>query len=168
LIVGVIKGGDELAALMQQLPVEVETKILRNGLAAGANVIRDEARARAPRKTGALARSVKTTRDTKRQTGQIIAKVRLKGRHAFLGKFFEYGVLPHKIWVSGGKESLVINGVAIGRQVWHPGIAPMPWFRPAFDAKSAAAVDVVGDYLRQYLTFGAISVPPVAVEEEAA
>jgi HK97 gp10 family phage protein len=167
LIVGVIKGGDELAALLGQLPVEVETKIMRQGLAAGANVIRDEARARAPKKTGALARSIKTTRDTKRQSGQVIAKVRLKGRHAFLGRFFEYGVLPHKIWTTS-KESLVVNGVAIGRQAWHPGISPQPFFRPAFDAKSAAAVDIVGDYLRQYLQFGAISVPPVAVEEEAA
>jgi HK97 gp10 family phage protein len=161
----VVKGGDELAALLGRLPVEVETKIMRNAMAGGARIIRDEARARAPTRSGALARSIKVTRNTKH--GQIIAKVRLKGRHAFIGKFMEYGVLPHQIWAKG-KGSLVIDGVAIGKQVWHPGHAPRPFMRPALDSRAAQAVEVIGDYLRNYLKFGSISVPPVAVDEEEA
>lgn len=167
MIRGVVKGGAEVQAFLDQLPVEVETKIVRNGLAAAANVIRDEARNLAPKKSGAMARSIKTTRDTRKGTGQVIARVRLKGRHAFLGRFMEYGTLPHKIWTTG-KGSLVVNGVAIGKQVWHPGISPRPFMRPALDTKAAAAVDVFGDYLRRYIGWGPLEVPAVNVEEEAA
>jgi hypothetical protein len=164
-----IKGGAELDALLKQLPIEVETKILRNGLAAGANIIRDEARLLAPKKSGALAKSIKTARDTKRNEGYVIAKVRLRGRHAFLGVMMEYGVLPHMIWATGGKESLVINGVPIGKSVQHPGFASRPFFRPAIDAKAEAAVQAVGDYLTHYLKWGTITAPPVSVDlEEAA
>jgi HK97 gp10 family phage protein len=167
MIRGTVKGGEALQALLDQLPVEVETKIVRNGLARSANVIRDEARNLAPKKSGALARAIKTTRDTRKGTGQVVARVRLKGRHAFLGRFMEYGVLPHEIWTKG-KGSLVISGVAIGKRAWHPGITPRPFMRPALDTKAALAVEVFGDYLKHYLQWGTITAPPVNVDEEEA
>jgi hypothetical protein len=164
-----IKGGKELDALLQQLPVEVETKILRNGLGAGANVIRDEARLLAAKKSGAMAAAIKSVRGTRKSTGQVVAKVRLRGKHSFLGIFMEYGVLPHQIWVHAGKDSLVINGVTVGKRVWHPGLAPKPFFRPAIDTKAEAAVQAVGDYLTRYLSWGTIRAPTVEVDlEEAA
>lgn len=163
-----IKGGKELDALLQQLPVEVETKILRNGLAAGANVIRDEARVLAPKKSGQMAKSIKTVRSVDKAGGQVVAKVRLKGKHAFLGVWMEYGVLPHQIWVHSNKESLVINGVPIGKHVWHPGFAPKPFFRPAIDTKAEEAVQAVGNYLTQHLSWGTIQAPTVAVDVEEA
>lgn len=163
-----IKGGKELDALLQQLPVEVETKILRNGLAAGAAVIRDEARALVHRRSGKLAAAIKTSRNTSKAGGYVVAKVKLKGPHSFLGNFLEYGVAAHKIWVGGGKDSLVINGVPIGKQVWHPGFGPMPFMRPALDGKAEAAVQAVGDYLTRYLSWGTITAPAIAVDEEEA
>lgn len=164
-----IKGGKELDALLQQLPVEVETKILRNALAAGVAVIRDEVRARVRKRSGKLAAAIKTLRDTRKLEGFVVAKVKLKGPHSFLGNFLEHGVAAHKIWVGSGKDSLVINGTPIGKQVWHPGFGPMPFMRPAFDAKAGAAVQAVGDYLTRYLSFGTITAPAVAVDiEEAA
>jgi hypothetical protein len=117
-----IKGGKELADLLTKLPVEVETKIVRNGLNAGARVIRDEARRLAPRKSGALANSIKTSSSKVSEAGEIVTRIRLRGKHAFLGYFMEYGVLPHLIWVKS-KESLVIDGVAIGKRVQHPGFS---------------------------------------------
>jgi HK97 gp10 family phage protein len=164
-----VKGGKELDALLQKLPVEVETKILRNGLAAGAAVIRNEARERVRKKSGALAKAIKTSRDTRKNEGYVVAKVKLKGKHAFLGQFLEHGVLAHLIWVRSGRESLVINGVPIGKRVEHPGFAPMPFMRPALDAKAGAAVQAVGDYLTRYLSWGTITAPVVTVDlEEAA
>lgn len=168
MIVGTIKGGKELNALLQQLPVEVETKILRNALGAGANVIRDEARVLVPKKSGALAQAIKSVRGTRNTEGQVVAKVRLKGRHSFLGLFMEHGVLPHQIWVRAGKDSLVINGVAIGKKVWHPGIAPRPFMRPALDTKAGEAVQAVAGYLTRYLSWGSIKAPVVAVDAEEA
>lgn len=92
-----ITGGKELHALLQQLPVQVETKILRNALARGVNIIRDEARRLAPSETGKLRRAIKTTRDTDRKSGRVIAKVKVKGEHSFLAVFHEYGVAQHLI-----------------------------------------------------------------------
>lgn len=154
-------------ALLAQMPVEVETKIMRNAVAAGAREIRDEARILAPKRTGAMAGAIRVTRNTSLSAGQVIAKVRLKGPHAFLGYFHEYSVLPHLIWTRG-KGSLVINGVPIGKQVWHPGHASKPFMRPALDNKADDVVKIVDGYLRSYLQWGSITVPPVAVDDEEA
>ena len=163
-----INGGKELAALFEQLPVEVETKILANGLAKGANVIRDEARRRVRSKSGLTRKAIKSSRG-KPGGGQVVAKVNLRGKHAFVGKFLEYGVAAHQIWVRSGKGSLVINGVPIGKQVHHPGFAPMPFLRPALDAKAGEAVQAVAGYLAKYLQWGSITAPTVSVDlEEAA
>lgn len=184
-----INGGRELNALLQQLPVEVETKILRNALARAANVVRDEARERAPIETGDLRDAIKSSRNTK--GGQVIAKVKLLGEHSFLGYFFEFGVAPHLIKVAEdakptkqkrdgrvvplsmgtinkmvGRGSLVIGGNFVGPMVMHPGISPQPFMRPAMDAKAAAAIEVAGQYIAQYLTFGTITAPTIAVDEE--
>lgn len=164
-----VKGGKEIDALLQQVPVEVETKILRNGLNAGARVIRDEARARVRKKSGKLAKAIKTASGVDQVDGIVVSKVKLRGEHAFLGLFMEHGVLPHLIWASAGKGSLVINGVAIGNKVQHPGHIAFPFMRPALDAKAAAAVQAVGDYLARYLSWGAIKAPTIEVDlKEAA
>jgi hypothetical protein len=100
--------------------------------------------------------------------GQVIAKVKQTGRHAFIGIFMEYGVLPHMIWASNAKHSLVINGVPIGRRVEHPGHPAFPYMRPALDAAAGRAVQAVGDYLSHYLNWGTITAPSVSVDLEAA
>lgn len=161
-----MKGAAELNKLLQQLPVEVETKILGNGLAEGANVIRDQARAFAPAKTGGLRKAIVTSRG-KLSDGQVVTKVRLRrgrGWHGALGHLMEYGVLPHLIWATGGRETLVINGVAIGKRVLHPGFAPRPFMRPAFDAKAGEAVQAVAGYITKYLRWGTITAPTVIVD----
>jgi HK97 gp10 family phage protein len=161
-----INGGKELDALLTQLPQEVETKIMRNALAAGANIIRDEARALIRVKTGLTRDSIKSSRG-KTEDGFVMAKVSLSRKRAFIGYFLEYGVAAHQIWAKS-KQSLVVNGVPIGKQVWHPGFAPKPFFRPAIDAKAGAAVQEVGNYLTRHLQWGTITAPTVAVDREAA
>jgi hypothetical protein len=159
-----MKGAAEVDKLLQQLPVEVEIKILRNGLNAGARVIRDEARSRVHKKSGKLSRAIKTASGTDPAAGQVTSKVKLRGEHSFLGIFMEYGVLPHLIWASKGKGSLVINGVAIGKRVQHPGHAAFPFMRPALDAKAGEAVQAVAGYLARYLSWGAITAPTIEVD----
>lgn len=163
-----IRGGKELDALLQQLPVEVETKLLRNGLGAGANVIRDEARVLAAKKTGAMAAAVKSVRGSRTAEGQVVAKVRLRGKHSFLGLFMEHGVLAHEIWVRSKRGTLIINGVSVGKKVMHPGFAPRPFMRPALDGKAGEAVAAVTEYLTRYLSWGSIQAPTVTVDEEEA
>jgi HK97 gp10 family phage protein len=162
-----IKGGKELADLLTKLHIEVETKLVRGGLKAGANIIRDEAKRLAPRKSGAMANAIKSSSSAPNASGQIVARVRLSGKHAFLGRFMEYGVLPHLIFVKG-KGSLVIDGVPIGKQVLHPGFAARPFMRPALDSKAQEAVQAFGDYLTRNIKWGTITAPTVQVDMEDA
>jgi HK97 gp10 family phage protein len=159
-----IKGGKELHALMQQLPVEVETKILRNAMARGARVIADEAKLRVPDDEGLLRKSNKTSRNTK--NGQVIAKVKLKGPHSYVGTFMEYGVLPHIISVADGEGAMKIGKNFVTGAVKHPGHASHPFMRPALDARAEEAINVIGEYLGSYLRFGTIQAPVVAVDDE--
>lgn len=161
-----IKGGKELHALLQQLPVEIETKIMRNAMAAGVRVIRDEAKLQVAdtSESGLLRKAIKSTRNTKR--GQVIAKVKLKGPHSYAGLFLEYGVEPHEISVRNAEGSLKIGKNYVGQEVMHPGFSAKPFFRPAFDAKAKEAINVIGEYIGRYLQFGSISAPTIAVDEE--
>jgi hypothetical protein len=160
-----INGGKEVADLLALLPVEVETNILGNGLMEGANLIRDEARSRVRKKSGLTEKTIKSAR-SKSAEGQVVAKVKLKGKHAFVGYFLEHGVAAHQIWVHSGKESLVVNGVPIGKMARHPGFAPMPFMRPALDARAGDAVQAVVGYLTRYLSWGSISAPIVSADLE--
>lgn len=163
-----INGGKDLAALMAQLPVEVETKLMGNGLVAGANRIRDKARSLVHEKSGLTRKAIKTVR-SKPADGQVVVKVKLKGRHSAVGNWLEHGVAAHQIWARAGKGSLVINGVPIGKMVRHPGFAPKPFLYPAFDTTAGEAVQEVVGYLTKYLQWGSITAPIVAVDlEEAA
>lgn len=90
-----LKGGPELMQFLDQLPPKLEKNVLRGALRAGANVIRDEARANVPVKSGKLRRAIKT--DTVTDGGLIKARVKLRGQHSFIGVFLEYGVAPHLI-----------------------------------------------------------------------
>ena len=159
-----IKGGRELHALLQQLPVQVETKIMRNAMARGVKVIQAEAKRLAPTESGALDAAIKTTRDTKK--GRVVAKVKVLGEHSYLARFMEYGVLPHVISVRDGEGSLKIGKSFVGAEVMHPGHASRPFLRPAFDSKAAEAVNVIGEYIASYLKFGTIQAPTVSVDGE--
>jgi len=162
-----IKGGKEVAALIAQLPVQIETKLLRNGLAAGANIIRDEAKALAPKKSGLMAEAIKTVRRSGTPDGEVVVKIRLKGPHAYLGLMIEYGVKTHLIWVRS-KKDLAINGVVIGHRVWHPGFAEKPFMRPALDSKAGEAVQAVVEYVAANIKWGPITAPTIAVDMEEA
>jgi HK97 gp10 family phage protein len=163
-----ITGGKQVHDLLQQLPVEVETKIMRNALSAGVRVYRDEARNQVAdtTDTGLLRKAIKTSRNTKR--GRVIAKVKLKGKHSYAGLFLEFGVAAHAITVRDAEGSLKIGKNFVGAEVMHPGFSPKPFLRPSFDLKSKDAVNAVGAYIGKYLQFGSITAPTIAVDEEEA
>ena len=54
-----IKGLRELNSFLQQLPPKMEKNVLRGALRAGARVVAEEARLRAPEKTGLLRHGIK-------------------------------------------------------------------------------------------------------------
>jgi HK97 gp10 family phage protein len=153
-----VTGGKEIAATLTALGKRIETQAVRSGLTAGAAVIRDEAKLRAPKKAGAMSKSIKTGSPRKNEDGSYSVSVRLVGPHAFLGFFHEYGVRPHLIASTGKGQGRVAvrkaaegsgtvdNGtMKIGDEfvsgiISHPGHAAQPFMRPALDAKAQEAI----------------------------
>lgn len=96
-----MKGFRELDAYLGALPINMQKNAIRQALTAAARPVRDEARLRAPKKSGKLARAINTGSARRNEDGTFSISVRLTGNdHAFLGYFFEYGVRPHFIRVS--------------------------------------------------------------------
>lgn len=180
-----IKGGPELHAFLQQLPVRMERNVMRGALRAGARVIQQQAKANVPAKSGKLRRAIKV--DTVTGDGLVKARVKLRGPHSFVGVFIEYGVRAHVIAPGDAKVGarslnkkqrasqtdikranglLKIGDHWIRGAVLHPGIAATPFLRPAMDTRAGDAVNAVGEYIAQRLTLGNITVPTIEVEED--
>lgn len=153
-----VRGGKDIAAALTALGKRIETQAVRSGLTAAAAVIRDEARVRAPKQTGKMAKSIKSGSPRRHQDGTFSVSVRLVGDHAFLGFFHEYGVAPHLIArTSGGEGRVALRKAFDGKGtikarpmkigdryvsgiLQHPGHAAHPFLRPALDAKADEAV----------------------------
>lgn len=168
-----LKGGRELQEFLALLPKRIRNNALRSAMIAGARIIREEARANVPAKTGQLRKSIKTSSARVFEGGDASVKVKLKGRHAFVGVFLEYGVAPH--YISAGdadlsarkltlsarrgdavsdtdRQALKINGKFITGEVLHPGFPARPFLRPALDRKADEAVRAIGARLKEYLS----------------
>lgn len=96
-----VKGLKELNARLQQLPVKMEKKIIRNALRAGAVKIRDEAKVRVRRKTGILARSVRVS--TESRFGRAEANIKAGGRASF-GSNVEKAYYAHIVEFGAGSR----------------------------------------------------------------
>jgi HK97 gp10 family phage protein len=114
-----VLGLKELDAALQNLAYPATRRALRKGMRAGANVVRDEVRARAPVKSGNLKRKIRT-RERSEDQGNMRFAVEVP-RSAFYGKFFEYGTSK---------------------------MAAKPFMRPAAEAKTEAAVTMMRDSLQ--------------------
>ena len=157
-----LKGGRELAAYLDQFEPKLRNKALRHALRRGANVARDEARLLAPKDTGKLAMSVKT--DTKMSYGQAMARVRLKGKHAYLGIWMEHGVVDHVIKAKDGKKLVI--GDHVVSEADHPGVRKRPFMRPAFDTTMKEVINEVGRAITEYVDFGSVTPPLLEVDED--
>ena len=165
-----LKGGKDLDAFLAAFPLRLQKGAVRSALTAAAKPVRDQARANAPRQTGKLAKSIKSGSPKVNLDGTISISVRLKGRHSFLGIFFEYGVAPHfitagdsnlsarkltqKVGREGSEEvdgAMKIGADFVTGAVLHPGIPAQPFLRPALDVRADEAVKAFGDRLRTYL-----------------
>lgn len=154
-----VRGGKEIAATLTALGKRVETQAIRSGLTAAGAVVRDEARVRAPKQSGKMAKSIKTGSPRRNQDGSYSVSVRLVGDHAYLGFFHEYGVAAHLIArTAGGEGRVAVRKAADGKGtitarplkigdryvsgiLQHPGHAAHPFLRPALDAKAEDAVE---------------------------
>jgi hypothetical protein len=115
-----------------------------------------------------MARSIKSGSARQNPDGTFSIKVSLRGKHAFLGLFHEYGAMPHLIASTGKGEGRVavrkavdagekIGGVIkIGERfvsgvIHHPGTHARPFMRPALDLAADDAVRAFAARIRDYI-----------------
>lgn len=157
-----VTGLKELQAFLDRLPAKMEANIMRAALRQGANVVRDEAQANAPVKSGVLKAGLKVS--TRSRRGVVTASVKVGGKHAFLARWLEYGTAAHFIKPKKAK-SLFFAGL-FRDGVDHPGFAPRPFMRPALDSQSQAALLAVGEAIKKRLTKQGLDASGVDLEPE--
>lgn len=143
-----IIGGRELDALLQSLAPKMEQNIMRGALAAGARVIRDEAKANVAERLGQLKKSVRVS--TRAKNGVVTATIKAGSKEAWYWRFVEFGTAQHLIKPKTA-AALLIGGAA-RRSVMHPGARPKPFMRPAFDNKSSEAIEAIRAHIKKRLT----------------
>ena len=136
----------ELHKALQNLPVEIEKKILASALRAGLREIEAAAKANVPVKSGALQKSIKVRVRNKKDRWRLKGVVVAGNKEAYYAHMVEFGTAAHLIKPKS-RKSLFIAGV-MRELVEHPGAAPHPFMRPAFDAANEAAVNAFADKAR--------------------
>ena len=119
----------DIAKEFDELSKAESTKVLRQAAYTGAAILRDEVRAKAPRRTGKLARNIVASSQRSRKSGEVSAGVYVRGsnkegtnsdnsmkakdpRNAYYWRFLEEGTSK---------------------------MPPVPFIRPAFDSKADEA-----------------------------
>lgn len=121
-----IVGLKELDRALQELAWPAARRALRKGMRQGANVVRDEARAKAPVRTGNLKRKIRT-RERSEEAGNMRFAVEVP-RSAFYGRFIEEGWMP---------------------EYGNSRVPARPFLRPAAENKTEAAVTKMRDALAE-------------------
>ena len=157
-----VKGLAELHKVLQNLPEELEKKVLRNALRAGANEFKKAAQAKVPVKSGALRKSIRVKTSARKGRYRLKATVTAGNAEAFYAHMVEFGTASY--YTGSGKsvgapyeikpaksKALAFLGMARDAVV-HPGIHPQPFMRPAFDAGSEAAINAFAESVRKRLS----------------
>ena len=131
-----IDGAKELEKKLRDLGAQAEKKVYRQALRAGAKVVQVAAKAKAPKDTGLLRKSIKV-RAGKRSRGQIEVNVCVDPI-AFYWRFFEEGFYRGKR-MGGRKMRQEANG--------RPWVPPRPFIRPAWDEQKSNALRIITDKL---------------------
>jgi len=160
-----VKGLSELQKFLDQLPAKMEANVIRGALRAGAKTMLAAAKTAAPigepsdtnkRKyklySGALRDSIRISGRIDKRDGKIIARVvaggksKKNGADVFYAHLIEYGTEPHALKKGAKRKSGKYQDGSL-----HPGIAPQPFMRPAFDGQSSAAIMAAGEYIKKRL-----------------
>lgn len=139
-----VTGLKELQAAMLELPKGIARNVLRGAVNAGATVIKDEAKARAPVYTGDVGKGHPPAGTLKRALYQ--KQIREKSS-AVLQTFFvgvRHGKSAKKL-----KNSTVDAYYASFVEFGTSKMAAKPFMRPAFEAKKTASVEAIKAYLEK-------------------
>jgi len=82
-----IQGLEELNKLLETLPQKAQYNVLRASLFAGAKAIEKEAKLRAPRLTGRLAKSIKAKRSKSKKRSEVASRVEVQVPYGHLAEY---------------------------------------------------------------------------------
>lgn len=122
---------------LRNLDKVTEKNVTRRVLRRAAAPMRDQAREDAPKKSGDLARSIKTYVSAKKGEGTGKVESRLPYAH-----LVELGTKPH--W-----QKRRLGRSRRRRRVLHPGAQPKPFMRPAFDQEKDNSVGIARRELKK-------------------
>ena len=124
-----IEGVDEVVKQLEDAKIKNKVKPIRQALKFAARPMRAEAAARAPKRTGNLAKSIGYINPRSRSQLFIFVGPRRKKFGVYYGHLVEYGTAPRKYKKPQYRN---INGKWV--RVRHTGSAPaQPFMRPAFE-----------------------------------
>lgn len=162
-----VQGLKELFDTLQQLPIKLEKNVMRGAIRAGAKVVADEARRRAPvlqdpdprRVFGALAKSVRVM-STGISGGMVKGGVVAGGATTVgRGKSKEAADAYYAMWVEYGHfyrgKGQALKGGTASKRAQRRALATSggvfvpahPFMRPAIDSKINAAIDATAQYI---------------------
>ena|ERR1035437_2829346 len=164
-----VKGLSDLQSFLDQLAPKIEANVMRGALRAGANVIKDQAKANVPvgapssenkriygGYAGALRDSIRV--GSRIKGGTVTAYVKAggktkKGADTYYAYMLEFtGAKPHPIKAKPGHFLLLNGGHPLKMIPMHPGFRAHPFLRPALDAKAGEAVVAAGEYMKKRLS----------------
>lgn len=142
-----ISGLAELNQALSELPQRLARNVLRGSVAAGAAVVRQEARQRAPRYEGQVAAGHPPPGTLKR----AIYSAQARRLSSLLQQVYQIGVVSGKRAKRSGRKS----GRAADAYYWRfvefgtVKMAARPFLRPAFEAKKLDAIEAIRAYMAQ-------------------
>lgn len=146
-----LDGQDLLRKRLRRVDRSLKGKALLEAAKAGATVVRDRAREKAPKgASGDLARGIIFATSV-RSRDYMEVSVAHRRTSAFYGAFLEEGVQPHTRKAGKrihGKNYTGRRGGDTRPTYTHPGFPPQPHLRPAFDEETEAATRAALDELR--------------------
>jgi HK97 gp10 family phage protein len=128
-----ITGGKELEKSLKKLGFDLEKKVAKQAVRAGANVILKEARLRVPvGRTGVLKKSLRVVQRSRRLGDAVLSVVTRAG----------------KKWTAKGMNAWYAPKVEFGGEKNRPA---QPFMRPALDSKAKEAINAMKDKIRARL-----------------
>ena len=115
--------GKSLIKALNAFPKNIQKNVMTGAIRAGANVIRDEARIRVPKKTKDLAKSIvsiKRRAETRNQVKFSVTPSRGKNKAGWRAHFIEFGTSK---------------------------MSAKPFLRPAFEASENKSLDAAKEYI---------------------
>lgn len=131
-----ITGGPEIVKVLNAMPRQLQRKALVNAFRAGANIVRDEAKRKAPNNT--LRRAITVARGNRRNrpSRNTVVMLALRKPASSLAHLFEFGTQDRR---------QTTTGRFTGR------MTATPFLRPALDTKAQAATNKIAQILKENL-----------------